>query len=317
MSAAWRAPRASPASAAGAQAGRPGALPDLGRRLGAAAVARRRHHARREAGRDPAAAGLRRRHPRDQRRPQTHLRHQGRPTGAPGRAGRRGGAAALRRDRRRSGRDRLRPHRARCLHLRPRRRHPGQVRHPRPRSRGRARAASSRASRGAIPETPKPGDPLFRARAQRGGGQQPPGARRGCPRAPGELGYRTLVLASGIEGETREIARMHAAIAREMADPAARAAARLHRSPAARPPSRSRATAWAAATRSSCWPPPSTSPACPSTVVFSAGTDGTDGPTDAAGAIADGDTLRRNPDARAFLDAQRFLPLLRSRSATW
>ena len=41
----------------------------------------------------------------------------------------------------------------------------------------------------------------------------------------------------------------------------------------------------------------------PGTVVFSAGTDGCYGPIDAAGAIADGDTLRRNPDARKYLDA--------------
>jgi hydroxypyruvate reductase len=41
----------------------------------------------------------------------------------------------------------------------------------------------------------------------------------------------------------------------------------------------------------------------PDVLVFSAGTDGTDGPTDAAGALADGRTLDRNAEARRFLDA--------------
>ena len=68
--------------------------------------------------------------------------------------------------------------------------------------------------RGAIPETPKPDDPLFaRVRNVVVGSNRL--ALEAAARRARELGYRPLVLASGIEGETREIARMHAAIARE------------------------------------------------------------------------------------------------------
>ena len=55
------------------RSGRSGGLPDLGRRFGAAACAGPADHARRKAGGHAAAAGVRREYPRDQRRPQAHF----------------------------------------------------------------------------------------------------------------------------------------------------------------------------------------------------------------------------------------------------
>jgi len=154
---------------------------------------------------------------------------------------------------------------------------------------------------GSIDETPKPGDPLFaRVRNTVVGGNRV--ALDAAARAARKLGFRTLVLSSSIAGETREIARMHAAIAREIAEDGR----------PVRPPAciltggettvtvrgeglggRNQEFALAAALDIA---------GLNDVVVFSAGTDGTDGPTDAAGAIADGDTIRRKPDARRYLD---------------
>ena len=64
-------------------------------------------------------------------------------------------------------------------------------------------------------ETPKPGDPLFdRVENVIVGSNQK--SLEAAARKARELGYRTLILASTIEGETVDVARMHAAIARQI-----------------------------------------------------------------------------------------------------
>jgi hydroxypyruvate reductase len=156
-------------------------------------------------------------------------------------------------------------------------------------------------ARGAIPETPKPDDPVF-ARVRNtivGSNRLALAAAASRARA---LGYRTLVLSSEIQGEAREIARMQAAIASEMA----------RTGHPMKPPAciitggettvtlrgdglggRAQEFALAAAIDIA---------GLENVVVFCAGTDGSDGPTNAAGAVADGRTIGRKPDARRYLE---------------
>jgi glycerate 2-kinase len=153
---------------------------------------------------------------------------------------------------------------------------------------------------GEIPETPKPGDPIFRRVRNTIVGSNRLALDAAARRARG-FGFRTLVLSSEIQGETREIARMHAAIAREV----------VRFGTPVRPPvciisggettvtirgkglgGRNQEFVLAASQDIA---------GLPNTVIFSGGTDGSDGPTDAAGALADGATLARNPDAAAYL----------------
>ncbi len=149
-----------------------------------------------------------------------------------------------------------------------------------------------RGARGEIEETPKEGDLAFQKTQNlivAGNIQAALAAREKA----GELGYNSLILSTLIEGETREIARAHTAIAREI---------RKSGNPLSPPAcivsggettvtvrgqglgGRNQEFALAAAVEIDGWE---------GVVILSAGTDGTDGPTDAAGAIADGTTLQR------------------------
>jgi len=131
-------------------------------------------------------------------------------------------------------------------------------------------------------------------------------ALRAAEKKAKELGLNTLILSSFIEGETREIAKAHTAIAREI----------LHSGNPLVPPAclisggettvtvkgkglggRNQEFCLAAALEISD---------LKDVVILSGGTDGTDGPTDAAGAIADNRTVERarqlGLNAAEFLD---------------
>ncbi|MCU1325201.1 MAG: glycerate 2-kinase [Bryobacterales bacterium] len=150
-------------------------------------------------------------------------------------------------------------------------------------------------------ETPKAGERLFaKVENQIVGSNQK--SLEAALAAAKSLGYRSLILASTIEGETRDVARMHAAIARQI-----REYGQPLKSPAcvisggettvtirgSGKGGRNQEFALAAALDIA---------GLDRVLVLSAGTDGTDGPTDAAGALADGATVTRaSTDARQAL----------------
>jgi hydroxypyruvate reductase len=156
----------------------------------------------------------------------------------------------------------------------------------------------------AFHETPKPDDPAFK-KVQNiivGSNEQ---AIDAAARQAKALGYRTIVLSTRMEGETRDVAGVHAAIAKEIL-----ATGRPLRVPAcllsggettvtirgSGTGGRNQEFVLAAAIALDGSGP---------VTVLSAGTDGTDGPTDAAGAIADSSTASR---ARALgIDPAKFL----------
>jgi glycerate 2-kinase len=175
------------------------------------------------------------------------------------------------------------------------------------------RAHLQRGDAGETPETPKPGDPAF-ARASYHVVADNREALAAAAEAAERLGYRTTVVADDLEGEAREVAAEVAALAW-----GAHAEGESARTPAAfllggettvtvrgrGRGGRSQELALAAALEVEDEP---------GVVVAAVGTDGRDGPTDAAGGIVDGETVARGrtqgADARDALernDAYTFL----------
>lgn len=149
-----------------------------------------------------------------------------------------------------------------------------------------------RGLRGHISETPKPGDPAFQNVHNMVVGSSRLALQAAAKQAK-ILGYRAILLSSTMQGETREVARVHAQVLREIVksgDPIRRPACVLsggETTVTVRGPGkggRNQEFALAAAIDIQD---------LADVLVLSAGTDGTDGPTDAAGAIATGETIRR------------------------
>ncbi|MCS7252103.1 MAG: glycerate kinase [Anaerolineae bacterium] len=145
---------------------------------------------------------------------------------------------------------------------------------------------------GRIPETPKPGDEIFQRVSHWIVASNRLAAEAALEEAA-RLGYHPLLLSNFVEGEAREVARVIAAIGKEIA-----ANGRPVPAPACvvwggkttvtvrgnGRGGRNQELVLSAALALQGWP---------HVVIASIDTDGIDGPTDAAGAIADGESVHR------------------------
>jgi hydroxypyruvate reductase len=161
-----------------------------------------------------------------------------------------------------------------------------------------------RGEAGDVPETPKPGDAVFAAVRQQIVASNAAALEAAASKAR-ELGYAPFILTSRLTGEAREAARFFAAVAREAAErgrPVAPPACLLMggettvtvRGSGLGGRNQEMALAASVALDSR-----------PGAGMLFAGTDGTDGPTDAAGAFAFPDTASRAREAG--MDPMRYL----------
>ncbi len=149
-----------------------------------------------------------------------------------------------------------------------------------------------RGMKGAIAETPKKGDQAFLRTHNVIVGNNLKSLKAASQKAT-QLGYNTLILSSMIEGETRDAAQFHAFVGKEIlrsCNPVSSPACIISGGETTVTirgsglGGRNQEFALASAIEID---------ALKNTVVLSAGSDGTDGPTDAAGAFSDSSTVKR------------------------
>ena len=150
---------------------------------------------------------------------------------------------------------------------------------------------------GQIPETPKENDRIFDRVFNFIVGSNISALQAASEKAK-TLGYETLILSSMVEGETKDVARVHTAIAKEIVKTGRPIPAPACIISGGETTVTIRGDGLGGRNQEFCLA------ACmdlvelpPRVVVLSAGTDGNDGPTDAAGALVDPYTLTRGKDA--------------------
>jgi glycerate 2-kinase len=166
---------------------------------------------------------------------------------------------------------------------------------------------------GRVPETPKPGDPAFKTMQTVIVGDIQMAAAAAVERAEA-LGYRTQLCGTTVEGEAREVGARFGAVVRD---------ARPDRGPVGvclvmggETTVTVRGSGRGGRNQELALGAAPVIAGLPQTLIVAFGTDGTDGPTEAAGAVVDGTTLDRasvrgldytaalaNNDAYRFFDA--------------
>lgn len=158
--------------------------------------------------------------------------------------------------------------------------------------------------KGDIPETPKAGEIIFSRTQNVVVGSNIQAVMAGAEKAR-ELGYQTMVLSSFIEGETKDVAGVHTAIAKEILQSGNPVSVPACVVSGGETTVTIQGNGKGGRNQEFCLASSIDIADLDSIVILSGGTDGSDGPTDAAGAICDGKTVERA--AEKGMKAQAYL----------